>query len=265
MKKKSAAPLVAMALLSLLFLLPSWKNARSTQREFYRLTVYHFSSPAQEKRLDSFFQNALVPALHRAGISRVGVFKSWANDTLADKLMFVLLPVPKLTRLINLEDQLKKDRLYTAAGTGFLNADPKNAPFSRMETIVLRAFPGAPHMHLPSLQSPKPDRVYELRSYESATQSKFESKVKMFNEGNEIAIFNRLQFNPVFYSEVVAGSRMPNLMYMTSFENRADRDAHWKKFSADSVWKRLSALPEYQGNVSHIDINFLYATDYSDF
>jgi len=58
---------------------------------------------------------------------------------------------------------------------------------------------------------------------------------------------------------------MPNLMYMTSFENRADRDAHWKVFSSDSAWKKLSAMPEYQNNVSHIDISFLYPTDYSDF
>ena len=58
---------------------------------------------------------------------------------------------------------------------------------------------------------------------------------------------------------------MPNLMYMTSFENKTDRDAHWKTFSNDSAWKKLSAMPEYQNNVSHIDIRFLYPTDYSDF
>jgi hypothetical protein len=32
----------------------------------------------------------------------------------------------------------------------------------------------------------------------------------------------------VFYAEVLSGLRMPNLMYMTSFENKEDRDAHWK-------------------------------------
>ena len=32
---------------------------------------------------------------------------------------------------------------------------------------------------------------------------------------------------------------MPNLMYMTSFENKAARDEHWKTFGSDPEWKKL--------------------------
>ncbi|MGZ3882305.1 MAG: NIPSNAP family protein [Flavisolibacter sp.] len=256
--------LVGVIVLSVTFLL-SWQNNKSKEREFYQLTVYHFSTTAQEKLLDNYFQSALLPALHRVGVRNVGVFKSWANDTTADKLVYVFVPLHSLDDLVKHKEQLKKDAVYNNAASDYLNADPKNPAYTRMETIVLRAFPLAPQMQLPSLQSAKSSRVYELRSYESATEKKFESKVKMFNEGDEIAIFRRLNFNPIFYSEVVAGSKMPNLMYMTSFENRQDRDAHWKTFGSDSAWKKLSGLTEYQGNVSHIDINFLYPADYSDF
>jgi len=164
-----------------------------------------------------------------------------------------------------LNEQLNNDSKYTLAAADFLNADYKNPPYTRKEIIITKAFPLAPEMQMPNLKAPKPDRVYELRSYESATEQKFQNKVKMFNDGDEIGIFKRLNFNPVFYSEVVAGSKMPNLMYMTSFENRADRDAHWKSFGSDSAWKKLSAMTEYQNNVSHIDINFLHPTEYSDF
>ena len=87
----------------------------------------------------------------------------------------------------------------------------------------------------------------------------------MFNEGDEVGLFKRLNFNAIFYAEVVAGGKMPNLMYMTSFENMADRDAHWKSFGSDPAWKKLSAMPEYKNNVSHIDIMFLRPTDYSDY
>lgn len=87
----------------------------------------------------------------------------------------------------------------------------------------------------------------------------------MFNEGGEISLFKRLNFNAVFYAEVLSGSRMPNLMYMTTFENRAARDTLWKTFFADPEWKTLSALPEYQRNVSRSEIIFLRPTDYSDF
>jgi hypothetical protein len=54
-------------------------------------------------------------------------------------------------------------------------------------------------------------------------------------------------------------------MYMTTFENMADRDAHWKSFSDDAFWKKLSAMPEYKNTVSKSDIIFLHPTDYSDY
>lgn len=87
----------------------------------------------------------------------------------------------------------------------------------------------------------------------------------MFNQGDEIGLFKRLNFNAVFYSEVIAGSKMPNLMYMTSFENMDDRNAHWKAFSSDTAWVKLKSMPIYQNNVSHIDITFLKGVEYSDF
>ena len=151
------------------------------------------------------------------------------------------------------------------AGVAYLDALYTAPPYTRMEVMVLKAFPLAPQMQLPVLSGPKNERVYELRSYESATEKIFRNKVKMFNEGDEIGLFKRLNFNAVFYSEVIAGSHMPNLMYMTCFENKADRDAHWKSFSSDPFWKTLSAMPEYQHNVSLNDTRFLRPTGYSDF
>ncbi len=87
----------------------------------------------------------------------------------------------------------------------------------------------------------------------------------MFNEGGEITLFDELGFNAVFYGEVLSGSQMPNLMYMTTFANQESRDAHWKLFVDSSTWKTLSAMPEYQNNISHMDIQFLYPTEYSDY
>lgn len=248
-----------------LIALLSWNVNKKPMREFYQLTVYHFKDAEQEKVLDSYFQNALLPALHRMKINNVGVFKSWANDTLTDKLVYVFIPFKSLEMVTDLPSKLRGDATYMAAGSAYLDAAYNNPPYTRMETILLRAFPLAPQMQLPSLQSAKKERVYELRSYESATEKKFENKVQMFNQGDEIGLFKKLNFNAIFYSEVIAGSKMPNLMYMTSFENKTARDEHWKTFGSDPFWKNLSAMPEYQNNVSHIDISFLYPAEYSDF
>jgi len=129
----------------------------------------------------------------------------------------------------------------------------------------LHAFEKMPHPALPQLSAPKAERVYELRSYESPTEQYHISKVQMFNAGGEVSLFKRLNFNAVFYADVLAGSHMPNLMYMTTFNSKADRDAHWKTFGSDPEWKALSAKPEYQHNVSKAEITFLHPTDYSDF
>ncbi len=87
----------------------------------------------------------------------------------------------------------------------------------------------------------------------------------MFNEGGEIKLFKRLSFNAVFYAEVLSGNRMPNLMYMTSFDNMDERNKHWKAFGDDPEWKRLSGLEEYQHTVSKLDIILLHPTSYSAF
>jgi len=265
MKKKLLTIPSSIILLFVLLLHTSWIANKKPRREFYQLTVYHFTTDAQEKTLDNYIQNALLPALHHIGIKRVGVFKSWANDTAANKVMYVFTPFESLEMVTKVSEKLKNDAGYTAAAADYTNAPYNNPPYSRMEIILLQAFPLAPEMQLPMLHGEKRERVYELRSYESATDKKFENKVEMFNQGDEIGLFKRLNFNAIFYSSVVSGNKMPNLMYMTSFENKADRDEHWKTFGNDPYWKKLSAMPEYQNNVSHIDITFLYPTEYSDF
>lgn len=234
-------------------------------RMFYELKLYHFSSLAQETQLDNYLSKAYLPALHKAGIKQVGVFKPLANDTSTDKRIYVLVPYSSLHQVIALPQQLQKDQIYTHAAQGYTDAPFNAAPYNRMESIILRAFRFAPQLTLPQLNGAKKDRVYELRSYESPTEKLYWKKVHMFNEGGEIPLFKRLQFNAIFYGEVIAGSRMPNLMYMTSFENLAERNAHWDTFRNDAEWKVLSAKSEYQNIVSRNEQILTHPTDYSDY
>lgn len=239
-------------------------NAKAKAREFYQITVYHFTTNAQERMMDSYLKDIYIPALHRMANAKIGAFKPIANDTATDKLIYIIVPFSKEAKLFSLSSALSKDKEFIQSSRYF-DTSYKNPPYLRMENIILQAFTLAPNMNLPKLTGPLNERVYELRSYESATEKFYRNKVQMFNEGGETKLFSRLNFNPVFYAEVIAGSRMPNLMYMTSFENKADRDAHWKSFSADPEWKKLSALPEYQHNVSRSEIKFLRACEYSDY
>ena len=234
------------------------------QSEFYELKVYHFKDATQERSIDQFLKDAYLPALHRAGIAKVGVFKPLANDTAADKQVYVLIPFRSLDQFATLPQTLDKDKKFATDGQGYLTAAHDQAPYQRMESILLRAFTEMPQMAAPSLTSAPQERIYELRSYEGPTEKRYQNKVEMFNKGGEVALFKRLGFNAVFYAEVLAGSHMPNLMYMTTFENMAERDKHWKTFGDDPAWVKLKSMPEYQNNVSHADIFLMHPTAYSD-
>ncbi|HET9744878.1 MAG TPA: NIPSNAP family protein [Chitinophagaceae bacterium] len=249
----------------LLHFFPSWLPEQQEKREFYQLTIYHFNTNTQQNIIDSYLKNALLPALHKMKIRNIGVFKNHANDTLTDKTVYVLVPVSSLDEITRIASRLDADKSYREAGAEYLKAAYSSPPFTRIETILLRAFSLAPKLQPPVLNGPRKERIYELRSYESATEEIFKNKVHMFNEGDEIGLFKRLNFNAAFYGEVVAGSKMPNLMYMTCHDNRQARDANWKNFVDDPYWKKLSSMPEYQHNVSHIDITYLYPADYSDY
>ncbi|MFV5693739.1 NIPSNAP family protein [Flavobacterium sp. LT1R49] len=234
-------------------------------REFYQLKTYIFKTKQQEQTTDKFLKEAYLPGLKKLGIKNIGVFKPKPNATDTLKKIIVLIPFSSLSQFLGLEEKLAKDKTYLAAGANYLNATYKQAPYARIESVLLKAFADHPIMTTPTLNSPRANRVYELRSYESATEAIHKNKVDMFNAGGETKLFDRLAFNPVFYGEVISGAKMPNLMYMTTFADQAGRDEHWKAFSASPEWKELTAMEKYKNNVSHIDITFLYPTDYSDY
>jgi hypothetical protein len=229
---------------------------------YFVLKIYHYKNATQETSIDSFLQYKYLPFLHASKLKNIGVFKAIANDTAVDKKMYVLIPFGSLKQWQKFESTSETPSVL-GEGT-YINSVYNSPAFVRFETILLKAFPEMLPIAPSKLMSPTSERVYELRSYESPSDKYFRSKVKMFNEGGEIGLFSRLGFNAVFYSEVVFGSKMPNLMYMTSFENMKLRDEHWKAFTADAEWKVLAAIPEYQHNVSHIDITFLRPTAYSE-
>ena len=257
---KSLISLLFLALISTITL-----NAQDQKQEFYQLKIYSFGTVTQEKTLDEYLENAYLPVLKKMNISNIGVFKLKSNEVDSIKKIYVLIPFTELSQFENIDKELAKDKTFLASESDYIKATYEKPPYLRIESILLRAFKDMPKMQASKLKDPRKDRVYELRSYESATETIFKNKVEMFNDGGEIKLFDKLNFNAVFYSEVISGPKMPNMMYMTTFSNQESRDAHWKSFSNAPEWKEMSSLPKYQNNVSHIDRIFLYPTEYSDY
>ena len=234
-------------------------------RDYYQIQVFKLTGKVQEEKVDNFLKNAYLPALHRAGIQKIGVFKPIEKDTTSGKRVYVWIPFKSLDQFAKIQDVLENDKVFQKTGIDFLGAPFDQKPFIRKESILLKAFPDVPNYFIPNHKTVPSERIYELRSYEGPTENLFRKKVKMFNEGGEIKLFKNLDFNAVFYAEVISGNTMPNLMYLTTFADMAAHDAHWNAFRTHPDWKTLSSLPEYKNTVSKSIILLLHPTDYSDF
>lgn len=244
---------------------PTEQAAVTESREIYQLKTYVFDTDEQAQRTDQYLREAFMPGMKKLGIQSIGVFKPRPNEADTVRKTHVLIPFSSLEEFLTHEEALLKDEAYLAAGDAYINASHDQPPYEHIESVLLRAFTEMPQMFAPTFDTQRSDRVYELRSYESATEADYRNKVDMFNAGGEVALFEELGFNAVFYGEVISGNRMPNLMYMTTFSDQASRDEHWQAFREAPKWLELKAMPQYQNNVSKSDIFFLYPTEYSDY
>jgi hypothetical protein len=148
------------------------------------------------------------------------------------------------------------------AGADFLNAPAADPVYERIESSLLVAFEGMPHLAKPDTSKP---RIVNLRTYESHNERAAKKKIEMFNT-KEMPIFQRVGLTPVFFGETVIGPRMPNLTYMLVFPDDAARKAAWGRFGADDGWHQLKSIPEFADKeiVSKITNRILTPEAYSE-
>ena len=217
-------------------------SAAENKREFYQLRRYHMQNGPQVKLTEAYFADALIPALTRLGMGPVGAFRlEYGPETPA---FYLLIPSSSSEALAMLDLHLAEDAAFLKAAEPFWNA-PATAPaFLRVESSLLAAFTGWPKLTPPTTSATKASRIFQLRTYESPSDSAHVRKVEMFNHG-EFAIFVNAGAQPVFFADTLVGPRLPNLTYMLSFADLAELSASWKKFVADPAWKKLSTDPRY--------------------
>ena len=235
------------------------------KQQYYELKIYRITDKSQESRIDTYLKDAFLPALHKAGVPVAGVFKPIETDTAFGKMVYVFIPFNSIEQYVLVNDKLEKDQSYAMAGKEFIDAPYNNPPFARYESILMKAFSHMPAFRVPKYTTAPSERIYELRSYESATEAKAAKKIRMFNEGGEIGIFESVGSNAVFYAEVLFGSLKPRLIYMTTYADMKSHDDHWKAFRDSDGWKKLSGMEEYKNTVTKANPYLLHPTSYSDF
>jgi len=214
----------------------------SGSREFYVLRRYSLLSGPQTKVTESYFGDALIPALARMGMGPVGAFRlDIGPETPA---FYLLIPGSSAQALAELDLRLGKDADFLKAAEPFWNATAAAPAFQRVESSLLAAFEGWPKPTPPASAATKGKRIFQLRIYESPSDGEHARKVEMFHSG-EFEIFLKAGFHPVFFGDTLIGARMPNLTYMLSFADQAELDAKWDVFRNDPAWKRLSTSPRF--------------------
>ncbi|MEZ6117811.1 MAG: NIPSNAP family protein [Pirellulaceae bacterium] len=252
--------------LFVLALLAGWQNAvpvlaqNSRPQEFYELRYYHINSAANQEVVGRYLEKALLPALGRMEIDRVGVFRKM--DQPDDHALIVLIPFPNMETFAALNDRLEADNEYQTASAELMQLPKDKPPYQRIESRFMKAFKGMPVMELPEQTKNRSERMFEIRIYEAHNELKGRAKVAMFNDG-EIDIMRDVHMAPVFYGETLIGPDVPNLIYMLSAANRAAHDEHWKAFGGHPEWNRMKGMEKYKDTVSKITNWYVVPEAYS--
>ena len=225
-------------------------------REWYVLRRYRLGSAANRALLLDHLAGALLPALERAGLDRVGVFvAAEAGEAGEDHDVHVLLPSRDLAGLVTLDELIAADGEYTEAARAW---SAGGAVYTRVESRLLHAFASIPVIEAPGEAA----AYFELRTYESKNVDAARRKVLMFDEG-ETQLMRDVGLGPVFFGATRVGHDVPNLTYLLSAESPAAHKEHWKAFLSHPEWDRMKVLPRYADTVSKISNWFLQRADCS--
>jgi hypothetical protein len=207
--------------------------------QFYELRKYHLQSGPQTKMTQAYFADALIPALNRMGITPVGAFSlDFGPET---PTFYLLLPSSSVETLVTADLNLAKDAAFMKAAEPYWNAPAASPSFNRIESQLMRAFPGWPTLTPPDT---KAKRIFQLRTYESPTYRDHVTKVDMFHNG-EFDFFAKAGCGQVFFGDNLIGARLPSLTYMLTFPDTAALEKGWAAFGADPGWKKLSSSQKY--------------------
>jgi hypothetical protein len=218
------------------------KAEGAAAREYYLLRRYSLASGPQTRLTESYFQDALIPALKRMGLGPVGAFKLDIGPETPS--YWLLIPGSNAEALATLDLQLAGDAAFLKAADAFWNARAAAPAYQRVDSTLLAAFHGWPKATSPAAAATKAKRIFQLRTYESPSDGEHALKVEMFHSG-EFEIFLKAGFHPVFFGDTLIGSRMPSLTYMLSFGDTEELNAKWDVFRNDAEWKKLSSNPRF--------------------
>ena len=227
----------------------------NAQDEVYELRTYQLAFFQPHDILHDYFEKALIPALNRQGVQKVGVFEEM-NDQMPKKL-YLLIPYSNLKAFSESKNQLANDDQYQDASEEYFGS-VGDTPFADMSTNLIQSSHG-----FPNLTATKENAgLFELRIYESPNEDALRRKVKMFDD-HEFDIFDDVGLPMLFFGYNIAGEKMPCLTYMLAFKDMDASKNAWAKFGPHPEWQRITKLEKFQNTMNDITRVFLKPLSYS--
>lgn len=224
--------------------------------EVYEFRIYHMQSVEHAQKWDDWMNAGGVKEFKNAGAFKVGVFKAKSMEGDEDNRRFLVVAYPSMAEVGKPEAESGVEPTGDEASEAFLSPGAKDPVFERVETSLLTAFPGFPKLQDPDGEGAG-DRFFEIRTYENPSERAAALKVEMFGKGGEIAIFDSVGLNSVFYGSARIAGNLPQLTYMVAHENEAAMDKAWEGFRTSPDWDKLKKNPRYKGTVSKIHKFFM--------
>ena len=239
----------------------SGRAATSRTREYVEVRKYTVKDADKRTKLVEILDKALVPALNRQGLKPVGVFAPLEGDVVPQNekeknalTVFVVIPHKTTETFVNANAKLLADRTYRKDAAPIFETNSKDPVYTNCDTFFLYNFPTIPVLEAPSLGA---DRIFQLRLYRSFNIERNAAKIKMFDQGGEMPLFRKVGLNPIFFGDVIAGNRLPALLYMFGCPSVEARNTSWKNFVESPEWKEISHQPEYSDTATEIENFFL--------
>ena len=212
----------------------SKSEAQVNNGQIQEWRIYNFQMGGSAARLDKLMTDILLPLYKNMGVE-VGCFKEInQNQPIVYYYLFVY---PSFDAYLKANDILLKNSAFVDEMKQ--DAAANRAMFFRYDSYLCRPFEA-----WKTITPVAGKTVFEWRKYESANIEAGTRKVQMFNQG-EIDAFLECGVNPFCFGQIIAGKEMPGLIYVTHFNDMADRDASWAKFSSNPKWQSMRADPKW--------------------
>ena len=209
-------------------------DAQVNDGQIQEWRVYNFQMGGSTARLDQLMTDILLPLYKNLGIE-VGCFKE--NNPNQPVGYYFLFVYPSFDAYLKANDLLLQNSAFVEAMKE--DAASPRPMFFRYDSYLCRPFEGWKKVTPVAGKT-----IFEWRKYDSANIEAGTRKVQMFNQG-EIDIFLACGINPLCFGQIIAGKDMPGLIYVTHYNDMADREASWDKFRNHPEWQRMRAAPEW--------------------